>query len=270
MALLRMSLLKLARRPATWVIFGILSGLIVLIFLALGASTGQMTPTDELQMRILLGFPTAYTMVLGVILAFGGLLAVAFGAAIIGAEWGWGTIRAVIARGESRVRFTLVTFAAIAIVLAIGTLVTFGIGTAAAVAAATIAGVGTDGATDPDTLSTLPELLARTWLGLVQAAAIGYAIAMVFKSQLAGIGAGLALFFGEQFLGLVPVLQDALVYFPFSVSGALVASTEAMDSGGFGAVQTLDANAAVLWSLGYLVVALAIASLAARRAQITQ
>jgi len=43
-----------------------------------------------------------------------------------------------------------------------------------------------------------------------------------------------------------------------------------MEGGGFGSVQTLDANTAVLWSLGYLVVALAIASLAARRAQITQ
>ena len=74
---------------------------------------------------LLLAFPTAYTMVVGIILGFGGLLAVAYGAAIIGADWGWGTIRAIIARGESRVRYTLVTFIAIALVLVVGVLATF-------------------------------------------------------------------------------------------------------------------------------------------------
>ena len=136
--------------------------------------------------------------------------------------------------------------------------------------AAEIAGVGSAGATDPDTLGTLPELLARTWLGVAQAAAIGFAIAMLFKSQLAGIGAGIALYFAELFLALVPGLRDVLVYFPFSVSGAVIATSDELDSGGFGSVNTLDPDQAVLWSLGYLVLALAIASIAARRAQITQ
>jgi len=130
--------------------------------------------------------------------------------------------------------------------------------------------VGSDGATDPDTLLSLPDLLARTWLGLSQAAAIGFAIAMLFKSQLAGIGAGLALYFAELFLVLVPILRDALMYFPFSVSGAVVAPTDELDGGGFGSVATLDPDQAVLWSVGYLVLALAIAAVAARRAQITQ
>lgn len=271
MALLRVSLLKLARRPATWVVFAILAGLIMLVFLALGASAGSLeSASDELQVRLLLAFPTAYTMVVGVILGFGGLLAVAYGAAIIGADWGWGTIRAVIARGESRVRYTLISFLAIALVLGIGVLVTFLLGAGAAVLAAEIGGVGSDGATDPETLGTLPELLARTWLGVTQAAAIGFAIAMLFKSQLAGIGAGLAFYFAELFLALVPVLRDGLVYFPFSVSGAVIATTDELDGGGFGSVPTLDPDQAVLWSLGYLAVALTIASLAAWRAQITQ
>jgi len=271
MALLHMSLLKLVRRPATWVVFAILAGLIVMILLALAASAGQMESMgDEFQVRLLLGFPTAYTMVVGIILGFGGILAVAYGAAVIGADWAWGTIRAIVARGESRVRYTLVTFLAIAIVLGIGVLVTFTIGAMVAVIAAQIAGVGHEGATDPDTLATLPDLLARTWLGVAQQAAIGFAIAMLFKSQLAGIGAGLALYFAEMFLFLVPLLRDVLVYFPFSVAGAVVPTTEGFGDGGFGAVTTLDSDTAVLWSMGYLVVALAVASIAAWRAQITQ
>ncbi len=271
MALLRISLLKLVRRPATWVVFLILAGLIVLVFLALAVSAGQVGSVgDELQIRLLLDFPTAYTMVVSVILGFGGLLAVAYGAAIIGADWAWGTIRSVVARGESRVRYTIVTFVAIAIVLGLGVLVTFLVGSAAAIAAAEIAGMGSDGATDPDTLATFPDLLARTWLGISQQAAIGFAIAMLFKSQLAGIGAGLALYFAETFLFLVPMLRGVLIYGPFGVAGAVVPTTEELGTGGLGVVPTLDPDTAVLWSLGYLVVALAIATLAAWRAQITQ
>jgi ABC-type transport system involved in multi-copper enzyme maturation permease subunit len=271
MALVRISLLKLARRPATWVVFAILAGLIVLVFLALGASAGSLESAgDELQVRLLLTFPTAYTMVVGVILGFGGLLAVAYGASIIGADWSSGTIRAVIARGESRVRYPLVTFGAIALVLAVGVVATFALGSVSAVAASEMAGIGSAGATEAETLRTLPELLARTWLGVTQAAAIGFAIAMLFKSQLAGIGAGLALYFAELFLALVPALRDALVYFPFSVAGAVVATSDELGSGGFGSMPTLDPNEAVLWSIGYLALALAIAVASAWRAQITQ
>ena len=42
MALLRVSLLKLVRRPATWIVFAILAGLIALVFLSLGATAGNM------------------------------------------------------------------------------------------------------------------------------------------------------------------------------------------------------------------------------------
>ena len=272
MAVLRVSLLKLVRRPATYVVFAILAGIIVLFFLALGFSVGQTDELgDELQIQILLRFPTAYTLLAGFILGFGGLLAAAYGAAVIGADWAWGTIRAIIARGESRVRYTLVTFTAIAIVLLAGVLVSFLIGTGAAILAAAIGDVNADGATDPDTLRTLPELLARTWLGVVQAGAIGFAIAMLFKSQLAGIGAALALYFAETFLALVPTLDEVLAYFPYSVSSAVIATTDELTEGGFAdTIATLDADTAVLWSIGYIVLALAVASLAARRAQITQ
>ena len=42
MALLRMSLVKLVRRPATWVVFAILAGIIALVFISLGATAWSM------------------------------------------------------------------------------------------------------------------------------------------------------------------------------------------------------------------------------------
>ena len=273
MAVLRVSLLKLGRRPATWIVFAILAGLIALVFISLGATAGSMDANmaDELQIRVLLDFPAAYSIVAGFVLAFGGLLGAAYGAAVIGADWAWGTIRAIVARGESRVRYTLVTFLAITIVIGLGTLIANAIGVVSAIAGAELAGLGSEGATDSDSLAQLPELFARTWLGVTQATAIGFAIAMLFKSQLAGIGAALAFYFAEQFLQLVPALRDTLIFFPFSVSGAVLGTTEALDTDtGFGTFPVLDADTAVLWSIGYLVLALSIASVAAWRAQITQ
>jgi ABC-2 type transport system permease protein len=270
MGLLSISLLKLVRRPASWVVLAILVGPIIVFFLGLAASVGQAEGMgDELQVRTLLGFPAAYTTVIGFILGFGGLLAVVYAAAIIGADWAWGTIRAVVARGESRVRYTLITFLAIVILLGVGILLAFAVGAIAAVLAAEAAGLGSEGATDPDTLAGIPELLGRTWLGVSQQAAIGFAIAMLFRSQLAGIGAGLAFYFAEQFLVLVPLAGHVLPYFPFNVAGSVVATAGEFGDG-FGGAVPLDSDSALLWSVGYLVLALAIATLGAWRAQITQ
>ena len=271
LALLWISLLKLAKRPATWVVLVILLGLIAMVFIGLAASVGQITdPSDQLQVRLILSFPNAYTALVGIILSFGGLLAITYGAAIIGAEWAWGTIRSIVARGESRIRFTLITFLAIAIVIAIGVTAAFGIGVVLAVVAAGMAGISTTEATAVDTLATFPDLLARTWLGVTEQAAIGFAIAMLFRSQLAGIGAGLALYFGEIFLALVPLANDVLPYFPFNVANALVSGADGFGDGGFGAAQQLDSATAIVLAVSYLAVALGIASLAAWRAQITQ
>ena len=60
-------------------------------------------------------FPGAYELVLTLILGIGGLLAVTYGAAIGGSEWGWGTLKAAVARGESRTRYSLVNYAAVAV-----------------------------------------------------------------------------------------------------------------------------------------------------------
>jgi ABC-2 type transport system permease protein len=271
MGLLRMSLLKLARRPATWLGMAVMAGLIVLFYLALAASVGQFDELgDRVQIRLLLSFPNAYTTVVGMILGFGGLLAVAYGAAVIGADWAWGTIRSIIARGESRVRYSLVTFLAIAIVLGIGIVAVFAIGAVIAVMAAEMSGIGSEGATDPDTLAGLPELLGRTWLGVAQQAAIGFAVAMLTRSQLAGVTAGLALYFAEMFLILVPLAREVLPYFPFNVAGAVVATSDDFGGGGFVDFMPLDSDTALMWSVGYLVLALTIATLAAWRAQITQ
>jgi ABC-2 type transport system permease protein len=271
MRLFRVSLMKLVKRPASWVELAILLALIALVFVGLGASAGRTADLEgEVQVRLVLSFPNAYSTLVGIILSFGGLLAVTYGAAVIGADWAWGTIRAIVARGESRMRYTVVTFMAIAIMLGIGVLAAFAVGSVVAVFAADMAGYGSAGATEASTLATIPDLLGRTWLGVTEQAAIGFAIAMLFRSQLAGVAAGLAFYFGEVFLGLVPLAADVMPYLPFSVANAVVRTAEGFGSGGLGSTASLDSGTAIVLSFVYLLAALALAAVAAQRAQITR
>ena len=58
-------------------------------------------------------------------LGLGGLFGVIYGAAIAGIGVDLGDVQDAVARGESRSRYLLSTFAAIAVVLAVGLVVTF-------------------------------------------------------------------------------------------------------------------------------------------------
>jgi len=253
---------KLVRRPATYVTFGLLVGLLALIYIAVGATARQASSGNGgRQALLLLTFPGAYSLLLSFILGLGGLFAMIYGAAIAGSEWTWGTLKAAVARGESRSRYQLLSFVAIAVMVGIGLVVAFAIGTVVAIIAAGLAAVPTTGLNDSATLGTLPELMARGWLALDEAAALGFAIATLARSQLAGIGVGIAVYFGEQFATIF--LPDVVKYLPFNAANAVVATSGSFGGGGGeggAVVARLDPNTALivvaLWLIGGLVVTL--------------
>jgi hypothetical protein len=248
---------KLIRRPASLVTLGLMGGLLALIFLALGASArqleGQQGGADAL---LLVTFPDAYRLVLGFILGLGGLLALLYGAAIAGSEWTWGTLKAAVARGEGRTSYILASFAAIAVVVAVGLLAAYAFGVAMALVGAQLAGVSTAGVGDTSVIGELPEDLARGWVALTEQAALGYAVATIARSQLAGIGVGIAAYFGEQFASIF--IGEIVQYFPFNAANASLAAGPQTSTGGQ-LVPQLEPNVAlavvVLWLIGALVVA---------------
>jgi hypothetical protein len=133
--------------------------------------------------------------------------------------------------------------------------VAFAIGVLVAIVAAGLAGVSTTGLGDAATLGSLPELLARGWLALAEACALGFAIATLARSQLAGIGVGIAVYFGEQFASIF--LPDVVKYLPFNAASAVVATSSRVGGGGAAPVR-LDPDVAILivgaWLLGALIV----------------
>ncbi|HKG56316.1 MAG TPA: ABC transporter permease subunit [Candidatus Limnocylindrales bacterium] len=258
MRLFASGLRKLFRRLATWLTFALLSGLLALILVAVGGTANRAgaSVTQRAAALTLVTFPAAYDAILAFLLGLGGLFAVIYGASIAGSEWTWGTLKNAVARGESRSRYMLLSFASIAAVIAIGLLASFLIGVVAALVGGRLAGVPTTGLDDAETLRRLPEQFLRGAIAIVEEGALGFAIATVARSQLAGIGAGIALYFGEQFATIF--LPDIVKYLPFHVANAVVATGSAFEGRGQQAA-SLDPNTAMLlvgvWLLGSLIVA---------------
>ncbi len=265
MRLFLSGLRKLVRRPATWITGGLVAGLLALVFIAVGA-TINMSNVPEIQraaLRALLQFPGAYTYIAGQIISTGGLFAVAFAAAVAGSEWQWGTLKSAVARGESRARYMVLTLAAVALLVGVAIVFTFLVSVGSAVAGAGLGGFSSGDLLNRSALLGLPEELLRTWLALSEELAIGFAVATLTKSQLAGVGAGVALFFGEQFATLV--LPDVIKYFPFNAASAVVArpSLESV------LVPSLAPNEALLVTILWLTAAVLLVVGATERAEIT-
>lgn len=265
MRLLGSDLRKLVRRPATWITGALVVGIMALVFIALGATINMSTVPEAQRatLRQLLQFPGAYSYIVSEIISTGGLFLVAFAAAVAGSEWQWGTLKAAVARGESRSGYMLLTLAAVALIVAVVVIVSFFASVAGALAGAALGGISSGTLADRDALLGLPEHLLRAWLALTEVLAIGFAVATLTRSQLAGVGAGVALFIGEQFATLV--LPDVIKYFPFNAASAVVprASIQGVSTA------TLPPNEALVVTVLWLLGALALVIVATERAEIT-
>jgi hypothetical protein len=266
--LLRSNLRKLLRRPASWVSFLLLVGLQALIVIAVGATVNQQPDRESAeQTKLLVTFPGAYELILGFIFSLGGLLAVTYGAAVAGSEWTWGTLKTAVARGEARSVYTLVTYAGVVVFMLLGILLAFLAGVVTTATGAVLAGLPLDGITDGSTLGHLPDLYWRGGLGLAMDAAIGFAIATIARSQLAGIGVGIGLYFGAAFATLF--LRDIVKWLPFQAASSLLGGAEGTATGaGNAATAGLDPTTALVVVVAWLVGALAVASLWTERAEI--
>jgi len=276
MRLFLSGLRKLARRLATFLTFGLLAGLLALIILAVtatgGAGGGGGGNGQEFDPLTLVTFPGAYDLILGFILGLGGMFGVIYGAAIAGSEWSWGTLKAVVARGESRSRYMLFTFAAVAVVIAVGLLVTFLIGVGTAALGASLSAISLEGIGNTEALGRMPELFGRGWFAIVTQAALGFAVATLARSQLAGIGIGIAIYFGGTFAGIF--LPDIVQYLPFQLADTAMGAQGGFGGGGAGGGGAGDAgdiskDLALLLLGVWLAASLAVTALFTERAEIT-
>jgi hypothetical protein len=135
--------------------------------------------------------------------------------------------------------------------------VTYLIGIAGGALAASLAGVSLSGMSDATALGDLPELFTRGMVGISAQAALGFAVATLARSQLAGIGVGIALYFVGSFALLF--LPQVVKYLPFQLANSAMDISGGLGGGGLADTARVDANLAlvllVVWFVGSLAVA---------------
>jgi hypothetical protein len=161
----------------------------------------------------------------------------------------------------------LLTFASIGLMIAIGIVIAFVVAVVADIIGANLAGISTSGLGDTATLGGLPERLLKGWVAVMEEAALGFTIATLARSQLAGIGAGIAFYFGESFASIF--LPDIVKYMPFSVANAALSSGSASVGSGGSVIATLPPDEALLLVFVWLIASLFVVALFSDRAEIT-
>jgi ABC-type transport system involved in multi-copper enzyme maturation permease subunit len=279
-------LLKLRRRWASYVVLGVLVVLMALVYLLIGALSSRSDGPGDAGVDLILRFPNAYAVVNQFVFGLGSLRAVAYAAAIGGADWTWGVLRVVVARGEGRSRYVIAKAAGIAVMLILGVLIAYGAGILFTFGAASLAGISPGsplGSTGGDTL--WKSLVLGTFV-LLQRAAIGYAVAVLTRSQVAGVVVGIILFLGESILATILTVMsigrafggDGLTqrdtqwyqYLPFSIGDSVLSAAASSLPGDLSEalLRPVALEQALIVTGVYLVVALAIAALATERAEI--
>lgn len=221
MRLIRAELLKARRRQATWVLLAVALVLTALIYLAIGRGLGGFACQLRFDVELgscLVEFPNAYSLMAQFAFALGGVLAIVYAAAFTGADWNWGVVRNVIARGEGRARYLLAKAAALAIVLAIGTLIIFLFAFLMTFVTALAYGIPVASPLRGDGVVDFLANLALGYPVVLERAALGFAVAVVLRSQLAGAVVGVVLYVGEGIL--TTILTVVSVFSRFSVGGA--------------------------------------------------
>ena len=283
MRLIRAELLKIRRRQATYVLLIIELVLGAIIFL----STGAIYTISGI-----IEFPGVYGIFKEVAFGLGALIAVVFAAAFVGADWTWGVLRNVVARGEGRERYLLAKCAALTIVLAIALLIVFAACFVFTYLTGAIYGFPVASPFRGNGLQDLVVWLVLGFPVLLQRAAIGVAVAVVFRSQLAGAVVGIVLFlvesvvttlltvltFGRSIVedptgGFTPADPQWFQFLPISIGGNVLNALPAggvTSSGDFTSllVKSVDFPIAMAGVLIYLVVAIGIALIAIRRQEI--
>ena len=187
--LIRAELLKIRRRSATYIIAAVAIVLMVLVLLLVGVF---LRDADQI-----IEFPSAYSFINQFAFGLGGLLAVVYAAAYVGADWNWGVVRNVVARGEGRANYLLAKAVSLALVLAIFVVVMYVIGMAVLYLDGLVYNIGV---ASPLRARGLQDLFDNMVLGypvLLERAMLGFSVAVILRSQLAGAVVGVVLFLGE-------------------------------------------------------------------------
>ena len=199
-ALISMELLKLVKRPMTWVLAILLHGGIgfgiTVGFLQLGSVEAEIRDSmlRDLTMPGIIPWITQNCIAI-----FGAIMLSILAASSIGSEYSWGTLRPFLATGMPRARFLAAKLLALAAVGLAFTALPLLLCALLAVPIAIMNGRPAFGFTiDVAWLIDLIAIIGRCYLAVMIPTIIAFVIGLGGRSQAAGIGAALGLLITEQ------------------------------------------------------------------------
>jgi ABC-type transport system involved in multi-copper enzyme maturation permease subunit len=272
-------LLKLRKRPATWVL-AVIMVLFVFFFdyfqfysaitaLEEGGQdpTGQITDVEEFKNYLL---PASVTVnVAGLLSFFGGPFALIIGALSAGSEYGWGTLKTSLTQRPGRLSILAGKFLAVGVAVAGLSVLALGAG---AVSSYVVAGLF-EGPVDWPGFGNVLKGLGIIWLILGAWASLGVFLALIFRGTALAIGLGLiyglvieSLIFG---FSETSRIIEALTYVLLGRNGGDLANSLGDAPRAFTSPEAVDPAQAALVLAGYVVLLLITAALVFRWRDVT-
>ena len=194
---------KLRKRMMTWVVALILMGLVVLLYSVLWSASSRVQHFGEarqftgIDLRQALFLPGAVPYGLQIVGTFGAILAIILAAGSIGSEYAWGTVRLMATVSSGRVTLLLSKLIVVFGLIAAGTLLAVATALTYSLIIALYYG---DASASFLTASFFGDQLAaygRTLLVLTPYMTLAFAVAVIGRSTLAGVGTGMGVAFAE-------------------------------------------------------------------------
>jgi ABC-type transport system involved in multi-copper enzyme maturation permease subunit len=195
---------KLRKRFMTWVLAALLIGLVVLMYSVLWSVSGRIETFGEQQqfsgadLRRALFLEASVPFSLQIVSSFGTVLAVILAAGAVGSEYSWGTMRLIATASPGRLRLVTAKLFVVFVIVAVGALVAVVVGLAYSSIITII-----DGGADFDfvTVTWARDQMAsygRTLFVMAPYITMAFAVALIGRSTLAGVGAGIGFALVEQ------------------------------------------------------------------------
>ena len=175
-------------------VFLVIASFLSVILKGAGASKARRSGTSE-RFSSTSSIPSPAILCSGWAACF----AIIYVGGIVGGDYSWGVLRNAFSRGESRIKYALAKAGALAIGVAIAAFVCLLVGAAMVLIGATILGAGFA----PLNLDAGTDFVKAFGLGtlvLFERGAIGFAVTVLLRSQIAGIVVGVILYIAEPFI----------------------------------------------------------------------
>jgi len=195
-------LFKLRKRLMTRVLFFVLVGIIILLYLLLLAvskvAIPARGPAEIGEIQNLLGLPVAIPFALSILSSFGSVLAIILMASFVGNEYSWRTIRTVLICSESRFKLLSAKLISVGILILIGLAVGVATGFIMSLITTAIGSYSFDFsfATGGYMWDQFLQFW-RTFFVLIPYVLLGFLFAIVGRAAMPGIALGIGILFLE-------------------------------------------------------------------------